>query len=380
MDFHWTPEQKQLREKVIQVADRALKDGESEGEKQIVKTLAAGGIVGYLFAQEYGGVLRNKDYEITSLCIIREELTRIDSLLDGAFTAQGLGGYPIYFYGTQEHKDVYLPAFARGEKIPAFAVTEPGAGSDVASISSVAQEEGDFFVLNGEKKFISAACSADVLVVFAKTDPQAGSKGLSAILVDPKTPGVTVKRREIIVPHDNADITFQNCRVPKKNLLGSPGDGFKIAMRNLDIFRTTVGASALGHARAALQLAVERAKERVQFGRSLSAFQAIQFKLADMATQVMAARYMVYSAAWMKDNGVEPVTMNSSMAKLFATEVAFRNVNEAVQIFGGDGVSKGCRAEKLYREVRAPLIYEGTSEIQRIVIARELMKVALSDL
>jgi acyl-CoA dehydrogenase len=380
MDFSWTPEQQQLREKVIRVAHQALKEGESKGEREIVKTLAREGIVGYLFPQEYGGVLKNKAHEIISLCIIREEFTRIDSILDGAFTAQGLGGYPVYFYGTQSHKDEYLPAFARGDKIPAFAVTEPGAGSDVASISTVAQEKGDFYVLNGEKKFISAACSADVLVVFAKTDPQAGSKGLSAILVDPRTPGVTIKRREIIVPHDNADITFQNCQVPRKNLLGTPGDGFRIAMRNLDIFRTTVGASALGHARAALQLAVERAKERVQFGRPLSAFQAIQFKLADMATQVAAARYMVYSAAWMKDQGVEPVTMNSSMAKLFATEVAFRNVNEAVQIFGGDGVSKGCPVEKLYREVRPPLLYEGTSEIQRIVIARELLKVAIANL
>ena len=380
MDFNWTPEQQQLREKVIQVAHQALKEGESKGEREIVKILAREGIVGYLFPQESGGVLKNKAFEIISLCIIREEFTRIDSLLDGAFTAQGLGGYPVYFYGTQAHKDEYLPCFARGDKIPAFAETEPGAGSDVASISTVAQEKGDFYVLNGEKKFISAACSADVLVVFAKTDPQAGSKGLSAILVDPKTPGVTIKRREIIVPHDNADITFQNCHVPRKNLLGTPGEGFRIAMRNLDIFRTTVGASALGHARAALQLAVERAKERVQFGRPLSAFQAIQFKLADMVTQVTAARYMVYSAAWMKDNGVEPVTMNSSMAKLFATEVALRNVNEAVQIFGGDGVSKGCPVEKLYREVRPPLLYEGTSEIQRIVIARELLKVPVANL
>ncbi len=380
MDYQWTPEQNQLREKVIRVAHLALQERESKGERQVVKTLAREGILGYLFPREYGGILENKAFEIISLCIIREEFTRIDSLLDGAFTAQGLGGYPVYFYGTQAHKDTYLRAFSQGEKVPAFAVSEPGAGSDVASITTVAAQKGDSFVLNGEKKFISAACSADILVVFAKTDPQAGSKGLSAILVDPKNPGVTIKPREIIAAHDNADITFRNCEVPKTNLLGSPGEGFKIAMRNLDIFRTTVGASALGHARAALQLAVERAKERVQFGRPLSAFQVIQFKLADMATRVMAARHMVYSAAWRKDSGLEPVTMYSSMAKLFATEAAFQNVNEAVQIFGGDGVSKGCPVEKLYREVRPPMLYEGTSEIQRIVISRELLKATVADL
>ncbi len=375
MDFNLSDYYVEIKNQVIDFAEQfnnQKSTGRKFTDKERVKLMADAGLFDYMFPVKFGGKL-NKAYDVTALCIIRQELSRLCSELDGAFAAQGLGGYPILIFGNEKQKSMYLPLLATGEKLGAFALTEKEAGSDVASIRTIAEKVGDHYIINGEKKFISGAGVADFYLVFAKTDPDGGNKGISAFIVDQENYGLKVKPREIIAPHTLGDLEFDNCKITSENLLGNLGSGFEIAMSNLDIFRTTVGAMAVGLAETALELSISRAKSRVQFGRPISKFQAIQFKLAEMATSIRAAKLLVYSAAWQKDLR-KNATMESSMAKMFATEVAFNAANATVQIFGGDGLSKDSPVEKLYREVRAPMIYEGTSEIQRIVIAKELLK------
>jgi len=291
------------------------------------------------------------------------------------FAMQGLGSYPITLAGGEALKRRHLPRVVSGEAIAAFALTEPEAGSDVAALQTAARRDGDHYELDGVKTFISNAGLADFYVVFAKTNPDQGHKGISAFVVEPSMSGFVVERKlELIAPHPIGVVRFERCQVPRESLLGDEGQGFKIAMQTLDVFRATVAAAAVGMARRALDEALAYSRQRVQFGRPIAEFQGIQFKLGEMATELEAARLLVYRAAWKKDQGAERVTRESAMAKLYATEMAQRVIDQAVQIHGGNGVVKGFVVERLYREIRALRIYEGTSEIQKVVIARELLK------
>jgi len=312
--------------------------------------------------------------DVRSLCLIRETLARYDGLADFAFAMQGLGAGPISLFGDDEQKRSWLSKTRRGEAIAAFALSEPRSGSDVAAIETTATEDGDGFNLNGEKTWISNGGIADVYVVFARTGEEPGAKGLSAFILPADTPGLEIgERLEVIAPHPLARITFKDCRLPRAALIGEHGQGFKIAMATLDVFRSTVGAAALGFARSALDLSLSRARDRALFGEALSELQLVQRILAEMALDVDAAALLVYRAAWTKDQGAARVTREAAMAKLHATETAQAVIDKAVQIHGGDGVRVGHAVERLYREIRALRIYEGASEVQKVVIARQTL-------
>jgi acyl-CoA dehydrogenase len=288
---------------------------------------------------------------------------------------QGLGSYPITLGGTDEQKAKFLPPIARGESIAAFALTEPHAGSDVLSMKTEAHLDGDDWVLNGQKKFISQAGDASTYTVFAKTDPEEGSRGLSVFVVEADTPGFDdSKRMDLMASHPIGEPRWTDCHIPQANLIGERGRGLRLALGTLDTFRTTVAAAAIGMGQAAYEASLEYAKNREMFGQHLSDFQATQFKLADMAVSLDAARLLAHRAAWLKDSGQESIIKEASFAKLFGTETASRIINDAVQIHGGAGLERGNRVERLYREVRALTIYEGTSEIQRQTIARQLLR------
>lgn len=339
----------------------------------LARAMGTGGVFSLLIPSPYGGSL-DGPFRSMTLCLVREELARTCPAAEELFAIQGLGSYPILLAGTEAQKATYLPPLARGEQVPAFALTELEAGSDVAALKTEASRDGDAWVLTGTKRFISNAPAADLYVVFAKTAPDRGAKGISAFLVPKGTPGLAGSPMHTMAPHVIGELQFDRCRLPAANLLGTEHEGWDVAMGTLDVFRASVGAQAVGLAQAALDLAVTHARTRVQFGRPLAEFQAIQAKLADMATELCAARLLVYAAARLKDAGTARVTLESSMAKLFATEMAHRVVDHAVQIHGGMGVLRGSAIERLYREARAPRIYEGTSEIQRLIIARQLLR------
>lgn len=313
--------------------------------------------------------------DVRALCLIRETLGRHDALADFAFAMQGLGAGPISLFGTPEQRRRWLSLTRSGQAIAAFALTEPKSGSDVATMEMAAVRDGDSYVLTGEKTWISNGGIADVYVVFARTGAAAdGAKGLSAFIVPADTPGLTVAERlETISPHPLARLAFTECRIPASALLGAEGQGFKIAMATLDVFRSTVGAAALGFARRALDESLSRASQRHLFGNPLADLQLVQGMLADMALAVDAAALLVYRAAWTKDSGAPRVTREAAMAKLYATEAAQEVIDKAVQIHGGDGVRSGHPVEKLYREIRALRIYEGASEVQKVVIARQAL-------
>lgn len=312
--------------------------------------------------------------DLRSLCLAREALAGASGLADAVFAVQGLGSYPIASSGNQLMGAQYLPAVAEGRAIAAFAMTEPEAGSDASSISTRAIRDGDEYVLEGTKVFISNATIASFFVVFART-AEGPTRALSAFVVDASAGGIAIARRqEMSAPHPMAELRFDGCRVPAGNRLGEEGDGMRLALGTLDFFRTSVGAAACGLAARALRESLDRAQVRRQFGAAIASFQLTQAALADMATDLEAARLLVYRAAWTRDQGVARVTAEAAMAKLFATEAAQRIVDRAVQIHGGTGVERGSVVERLYREVRALRIYEGTSEIQRLVIARQLME------
>jgi acyl-CoA dehydrogenase len=309
-----------------------------------------------------------------ALCLIRETLAKHDGLADFAFAMQGLGSGAISLQGTPAQRERYLPRVGRGEALAAFALSEPEAGSDVAAMQCSATEDGDSYVLNGEKTWISNGGIADFYVLFARTGEAPGSRGLSAFIVDAGLPGFEIAERiDVIAPHPLARLRFTNCRVAKSQMLGAPGEGFKLAMRTLDVFRTSVAAAALGFARRALQEGLAQSKARPMFGARLADLPLTQAKLADMACTVDSSALMVYRAAWLRDQG-KTITKEAAMAKLMATEGAQQVIDAAVQLFGGRGVRRGEIVESLYREIRALRIYEGASEVQQLIIGRELLK------
>jgi len=312
--------------------------------------------------------------DVRTLCLIRETLARHDGLADFAFAMQGLGAGPISLFGNAKQRD-WLKRTRAGDAIAAFALTEPQSGSDVANIALTAQRYGDGFVLDGEKTWISNGGIADMYVVFARTGEAPGAKGLSAFLLPgKKLAGFSIAERlETIAPHPLARLKFERVTVPASAMIGAPGDGFKVAMATLDIFRATVGAAALGFARRALDETVARVKTRELFGGPLADLQLVQASIAEMALDVDAAALLVYRAAWAKDNGAARVTREAAMAKLYATERAQSVIDKAVQLHGGDGVRHGHIVERLYREIRALRIYEGASEVQKVVIARQVL-------
>jgi acyl-CoA dehydrogenase len=315
-----------------------------------------------------------KLFDVRSLCLIRESLAYYSGLADFCFAMQGLGSGPISLYGSEKIKSNYLPAVRDGKKIAAFALSEPDAGSDVAALSTTAELKDGNYVLNGEKTWISNGGIADYYIVFARTGDAPGARGLSAFVIDADTSGLEVTERiEVIAPHPLATLKFSDCEVTKENMLGQSGEGFKIAMATLDIFRSTVGAAALGFARRALDESLQQASQRQLFGAPLADLQLTQVKLGDMAVAIDTSALLVYRAAWTKDCVAERVTREAAMAKLHATESAQVVIDQAVQLFGGRGVKKGEKVEELYREIRALRIYEGASEVQKLIIAKQLI-------
>ena len=312
--------------------------------------------------------------DVRTLALIRETLARHAGLADFAFAMQGLGAGPLSLFGNAEQREAWLPKTRSGKAIAAFALSEPASGSDVAKIATVASRDGANFVLDGEKTWISNGGIADFYIVFARTGEAPGARGLSTFVIEADNPGLTIAERlNVIAPHPLARLRFEACRVPASALVGRAGDGFKIAMATLDVFRTSVGAAALGFARRALDETLKRATDRHLFGAPLADLQMVQGHIADMALEIDAAALLIYRAAWAKDMGAARVTREAAMAKLFATEAAQRVIDTAVQIHGGDGVRSGHPVETLYREIRALRIYEGASDVQKIVIARSVL-------
>jgi acyl-CoA dehydrogenase len=339
-----------------------------------VRALGEAGFLKAVVPAEHGGLHPRLD--VRTLCLAREILGYRDGLADFAFAMQGLGTGAITLYGSDDLKRRYLPPVRDGKAIAAFALSEPEAGSDVAALAMTATADGPGHVrLDGRKTWISNGGIADHYVVFARSGEGPGAKGLSAFVVDADTPGLAVTERiEVIAPHPLATLDFAGVRVPVSRRLGRPGEGFKVAMATLDIFRSTVGAAALGLARRALHETIECAASRKLFGAPLGDLQMTQGAIADSATEVDASALLVYRAAWQKDQGAARVTREAAMAKMFATEAAQRVIDRAVQLHGGLGVTKGVKVEELYREIRALRIYEGATEVQKLVIAREAMR------
>jgi acyl-CoA dehydrogenase len=309
-----------------------------------------------------------------AVCLIREVLARHCGLADFAFAMQGLGSGAISLFGSAANRSAYLPEVAAGRKIMAFALSEPAAGSDVAAMQCAAQRDGDAYILDGEKTWVSNGGIADVYVVFARTGEAPGARGISAFIVDAESAGLEIAERiSVIAPHPLARLKFNRCRVPLTHLLGEPGQGFKIAMATLDVFRISVAAAALGFARRALDEALRHATARKMFGQVLADFQLTQAKLAQMATGIDAAALLTYRAAWQRDAG-QKVTKEAAMAKMTATETEQQVIDAALQMFGGLGVVSEQPVERLYREIRALRIYEGATEVQQLIIARELLR------
>lgn len=342
--------------------------------RELVARLAQGGFTRYAVPRAYGGALDALDSR--SLCMIREHLAYHEGLADFAFAMQGLGSGAISLAGSEQLKSTYLPRVAQGKAIAAFALSEPEAGSDVGAMAMSARRDGDSFVLNGSKTWISNGGIADFYCVFARSDENSrGAKGISAFVVDANTPGFSIAERiDVIAPHPLATLKFENARVPASHLLGEEHQGFKLAMQTLDIFRSSVAAASLGFARRALSEALARAKSRKMFGATLGDLQLTQAAIGEMATLIDSAALLTYRAAWQRDVMGERATREAAMAKMTATENAQVVIDRALQMFGGLGVKSGETVEKLYREIRALRIYEGATEVQKLIIARETMK------
>jgi len=354
-----------------EIEPRAAEESDGDAHlREFVAALAQAGVLRYAVASA------GTKLEVRALCLIREALSYSSALADLAFVMQGLGTYAISQAAPEHVRDFWVSRAAQGKAIAAFALTEPDAGSDVAAIKTTARRDGDAYVIDGHKRFISNAGVADFYTVFARTGTDDnGRASLSAFVLGAKMPGFSVvARTEMISAHPIGELEFKGCRVPADNMIGAEGDGFLLAMRTMDVFRASVGAAACGMARRALDEAVRYAGSRKQFGRLLVEHQLIQEKLADMVTELDAARLLVYRAAHLKDSGTTRVTREASEAKLFATEAACRIIDHAVQIHGGAGLVRGSVVERLYRDVRALRIYEGTSEIQKLIIAGQLLK------
>ncbi len=348
-------------------------DATDDACRALVKSLGNGNWIRYAVGgKAYGG--SDETIDTRGICIIRETLARHSGLADFAFAMQGLGSGAITLHGTEEQKQRYLTKVAAGTAIAAFALSEPDAGSDVAAMQCSAKLDGDHYVLNGEKTWISNGGIADFYVVFARTGEAAGARGITAFIVDAGIPGFEIAERiEVIAPHPLARLRFTNCRIPVSQRVGAPAEGFKVAMRTLDIFRTSVAGAALGFARRALDEAITRATTRKMFNQTLADFQLTQAKLADMAAAIDTSALLIYRAAWLRDQG-KSVTKEAAMAKMIATESAQKVIDDAVQIFGGMGVVCDVPVEALYRDIRALRIYEGATEVQKLIIARELLK------
>jgi acyl-CoA dehydrogenase len=344
-------------------------DDEAASDAQCVALVGEMGKAGLLRAIAPGG----RGIRSTAIAAAREEIARLSPLADALYAMQGLGSYPVLLGGSAALQARIIPAVVSGALLAAFAITEEHAGSDVAALATRARKDGSGYVLEGEKRFISNAGIAGFYTVFASTDPGAGARGVSAFLVEADNPGLEViERTALIAPHPIGRLRFDRARVKAGARLGAEGDGLKLALATLDVFRATVGAAACGMARRALDETLARVQSRRQFGQPIGAFQGTRFRLAEMALRLEAARGLVFRATWTRDRGERP-TLAAAMAKLAATDWGFAIVDDALQLHGGDGVVKGSAVERLYREVRALRIYEGTSEIQRLVIARELL-------
>lgn len=338
--------------------------------KAIVKALGEAGFATYAVPASAGG--HHEKLDVRSLCLIRETLARHNALADFAFAMQGLGSGPISLFGNEAQQSAYLNAVATGDKIAAFSLSEPEAGSDVAAMTCTARRDGDEWVLNGTKTWISNAGIADFYTVFARTDDTGGAKGISCFIVEADSPGFEVTERiDLVAPHPLGTLTFNECRVAKSQLVGPEGKGFGIAMATLDVFRSTVAAAALGMARRALDETLNYTAERNIFGGKLGDLQLVQAKIGEMALGVDSSALLVYRAAWTKDCAAERVTREAAMAKYHATETAQQVIDAAVQLHGGKGVTKGYIVEALYRDIRALRIYEGASEVQTTIIARQ---------
>ncbi len=338
--------------------------------RQLVADLGKAGWLKNCVPAKWGGASEKLDVRSIALC--RETLAYYSGLADFSFAMQGLGSGAISLYGTDAQRQQYLPAVAAGTAIAAFALSEAEAGSDVAAMATSAEHSGDEYILNGEKTWISNGGIADFYCVFARTGEEPGARGLSAFIVEASNPGLEITEKiETIAPHPLTTLSFSDCRVAASARIGEPGEGFKIAMATLDVFRTTVGAAALGFARRAMDEAVQHTSTRELFGAPLSALQMTEASIAGMATEIDASALLVYRSAWAKDCYQDRVTREAAMAKLYATEAAQKTIDRAVQLFGGRGVVKGNIAERLYREIRALRIYEGASEVQKVIIARQ---------
>lgn len=366
-------EHRELKRKLDDWCDQySFKHGDDVDEacRNLVRDLGKAGWLKNCVPAAWGGV--SKKLDVRSLAICREALAYHSGLADFSLAMQGLGSGAISLFGTEAQCENYLPKVGAGEAIAAFALSEAEAGSDVAAMATTAELVGDEYIINGEKTWISNGGIANFYCVFARTGEQPGARGLSAFIVDASNPGLKIASRiDTIAPHPLATLSFDNCHVNSSARLGNGGDGFKIAMATLDVFRTTVAAAALGFARRALDEALQHTSTRQLFGAPLSALQMTEGAIADMATEIDASALLVFRSAWAKDCYQERVTREAAMAKLFATEAAQRIIDRAVQLYGGQGVVKGNMAESLYREIRALRIYEGASEIQKVIIARQ---------
>src|SRR5213082_3124802 len=373
----FSSDHRSLAERIAEFAEREIevRAGDDEGDadealRGYVLQLAENDLLKYAVAPA------GRPLDLLSFCIIRETLSYSSSLADLAFVMQGLGTYAISLAATEHVRDFWLARARTGKAIAAFALTEPDAGSDVAALKTNAQVDSDSYIINGRKRFISNAGVADFYTVFARTGTRADSRAeISAFIISARMPGFSVaERTEMIAPHPIGELEFKNCKIPAEDMIGNQGDGLRLSLQTLDLFRASVGAAACGMARRALDESLLHAKTRQQFGKPLAEHQLIQEKLADMATELDAARLLVYRAAYLKDSNAERSTREASEAKLFATEAASRIIDQAVQIHGGSGLVHGSVVERLYRDARALRIYEGTSEIQKLIIANQLLK------
>jgi len=379
MNFRLTEEQEMLRKMVREFAEAevaptaAERDEEERFDREIFEKMAELGLTGIPWPEEYGGA--GADY--LSYVLAVEELSRVDASIGVTLSAHvSLASWPIYKFGTEEQKQKFLRPLAEGKKMGAYCLTEPGSGSDSAGMRTTAVKDGDHYILNGSKIFITNAGEAEIYVVFAVTDPALKHKGISAFIVEKGMPGFTMGKKEKklgIRSSPTLAVNFEDVRVPKENLLGEEGQGFKIAMMTLDGGRNGIAAQALGIAQGAFDHAVAYAKERQQFGKPIASLQAIQFKLADMATKIEAARLLTYQAAWLEDQGL-PYGKASAMSKVFAGDIAMEVTTEAVQVFGGYGYTREYPVERFMRDAKITQIYEGTNEIQRVVISNYLLK------
>jgi butyryl-CoA dehydrogenase len=375
----FTEYQQELRKLARRIAEEKVRPRAAECDRtgefpwDLVKVFAQAGFYGCYIDQKYGGTGGG----VTELALVTEELSRACGGISLAVAATALGAFPIILAGNEEQKQRWLPAIAKGDTLTAFCLTEPEAGSDASAMKTVAKVDGDFYVLNGLKHFITNAGVAKIYTVIASTDPTKGVMGTSAFVVEEGTPGFSLGKEEDklgIRASQTREVIFQDCRIPKANLLGSPGRGFIAAMQTLDRSRPGVAAQALGIAQGALDLAVDYVKQRKQFGKTIAEFQGIQWMLADLATEVESARALLYKSAYMIDSGLPGISKISAMAKLKCSDVAMRVTTDAVQLFGGYGYMKDYPIEKYMRDAKITQIYEGTNQIQRLVIAREVLK------